>query len=68
MPEANPAQVEPLQLDINLFPFEPFADRIWEMRKKLTSYDAWYADMAEALDLPPATLNEPLSKSSEVTC
>ena len=57
-----------MQLDIELFPFEPFASRIWELRHNVTSYDAWYFAVAEALNLPLATLNEPLSKSNGVTC
>ena len=67
-PEANSAQEDLMQLDIELFPFEPFASRIWELRHNVTSYDAWYVAIAEALNLPLATLDEPLSKSTEVTC
>ena len=67
-PEANAAQEDLLQLNIELFPFEPFADRIWELRHNVTSYDAWYVAIAEALKLPLATLDEPLSKSNGVTC
>jgi predicted nucleic acid-binding protein len=67
-PEANAAQDDLMQLDIELFPFEPFAGRIWELRHNVTSYDAWYVAIAEALELPLATLNVPLSKSSGVTC
>ena len=51
-----------MQLDIELFPFEPFAGHIWELRHNVTSYDAWYVAIAEALKLPLATLDEPLSK------
>ena len=56
-----------MQLDIDLFPFEPFAGRIWELRHNATSYDAWYVAIAEALKLPLATLAEHLSKSNGVT-
>jgi predicted nucleic acid-binding protein len=66
--EANAAQNDLMQLDIDLFPFEPFADRIWELRHHVTSYDAWYVALAEALKLPLATLDESLSKSSGVSC
>jgi predicted nucleic acid-binding protein len=41
-PEANAAQDDLMQLDIDLFSFEPFAGRIWELRHYVTSYDAWY--------------------------
>lgn len=67
-PEANAARNDLMQLDIALFPFEPFADRIWELRHNITSYDAWYVALAEALKLPLATLDEPLSKSNSVAC
>ena len=67
-PEANAAQDELMQLDIELFPFEPFAGRIWDLRHNVTSYDAWYVAIAEALELPLATLDEPLTNSNGVTC
>jgi predicted nucleic acid-binding protein len=67
-PEANAARNDLMQLDIDLFPFEPFADRIWELRHNVTSYDAWYVAIAETLKLTLATLDEPLSKSNGVTC
>jgi predicted nucleic acid-binding protein len=67
-PEANGAQDDLMQLDIDSFSFEPFADRIWELRHNVTSYDAWYVALAEALRLPLATLDEALSKSNGVAC
>ena len=67
-PEANGAQEDLMQLDIDLFSFEPFADRIWELRHNVTSYDAWYVALAEALKLPLATLDEALAKSNAVAC
>jgi predicted nucleic acid-binding protein len=67
-PEANGAQEDLMELDIELFPFEPFADRVWELRYKMSSYDAWYIALAEGLKLPFATLDEPLAKSNGVTC
>jgi predicted nucleic acid-binding protein len=67
-PEANAAQEDLMQLDIELFSFEPFADRIWELRHNVTSYDAWYVAIAEALKLPLATLDGALSRSKGVAC
>jgi predicted nucleic acid-binding protein len=67
-PEANVAQDDLMQLAIDLFPFEPFADRIWELRHNVTSYDAWYVALAEALKLPLATLDVTLSKANGVIC
>ena len=67
-PEANAAQDDLMQLDIELLPFEPIAGRVWELRHNVTTYDAWYVAIAEALKLPLATLDEPLSRSNGVTC
>ena len=47
--EATASHNDLLQLDIELFPFAPFAERVWELRGNLTCYDAWYVALAEAL-------------------
>jgi predicted nucleic acid-binding protein len=57
-----------MQLEIELFAFEPFASRVWELRHNVTSYDALYVAAAEALDLPLATLDRPLSRANGVGC
>jgi predicted nucleic acid-binding protein len=66
--EANAAHEDLMQLDMELFPFEPFAERIWELRHDMTSYDAWHVALAEALKFPLATLDGPLSRSKKVNC
>jgi predicted nucleic acid-binding protein len=66
--EANLAQHDFLRLDIQLFPFNPFAERIWALRNNVTSYDAWYVALAEALDCPLATLDEKLIHASGPNC
>lgn len=65
---ATAAHKDLLRLDIDLAPFEPFADRVWELRSNLTSYDAWYVAVAEALDLPLATLDRRLARASGPAC
>jgi predicted nucleic acid-binding protein len=67
-PEANAAHDDLTQLHLELFPFEPFADRIWELRHSVTSYDAWYVALAEALELPLATLDSRLAKARGPAC
>ncbi len=67
-PEANAAQDDLMQLDIELFSFAPFADRIWELRHNVTSYDAWYVALAEVLRLPLATMDARLSRSQGLAC
>lgn len=67
-PEARAAWEDLMQLEIEQFPFEPFPDRVWELRHAVTSYDAWYVAVAEALGFPLATLDERLSKASGPKC
>ena len=67
-PEANAAQDDLMQLNLELFSFDPFGDRIWELRHTVTSYDAWYVAVAEALRLPLATLDDKLSKAKGPKC
>jgi predicted nucleic acid-binding protein len=66
--EATAAQRDFLALQIVLVPFEPFAERVWALRHTVTSYDAWYVAVAEAFDLPLATLDRRLSRASGPTC
>ena len=66
--EANSAHRDLLRLDIELFPFAHFADRVWALRSNLTSYDAWYVALAEALDCPLVTLDRRLGHSSGPRC
>ena len=66
--EATSAHRDLLRLDLELFPFAPYAERIWALRGNLTSYDAWYVALAEALDCPLMTLDRRLGRASGPTC
>ncbi len=66
--EATSAHRDLTRLDLELFPFSPFAQRIWVLRSNLTSYDAWYVAVAEALGCPLATLDRKLSRASGALC
>ena len=66
--EATGSHNDLLQLDIELFPFAPFAKRVWELRGNLTCYDAWYVALAEALDCPLATLDRRMARASGPIC
>lgn len=68
LPEANAAHEDLMQLSVEVFSFDPFADRVWELRHTITTYDAWYVAVAEALRSPLATFDERLSKTRGVTC
>lgn len=62
------AHADLLDLRIDLFPYGPFAARVWELRENLTSYDAWYVALAEALKARLATLDVRLSRSPGPRC
>lgn len=66
--EAESAHDDLLRLDLELFPFAPFAERVWALRRNLTSYDAWYVALAETLDCPLVTLDRKLSRATGPTC
>jgi predicted nucleic acid-binding protein len=66
--EANGAQEDLTQLEIEQFPFEPFSARVWELRHTVTSYDAWYVAVAEELGYPLATLDRRLARTAGPKC
>jgi predicted nucleic acid-binding protein len=66
--EATAAQKDLSQLEIDLLPYEPFAERVWELRANLTTYDAWYVAIAESAGLPLATLDHKLARAAGPTC
>ena len=66
--EAAAAFRELLRYEIELYPFAPFATRVWELRTTLTCYDAWYVALAEALSCPLATLDRRLGRASGPNC
>lgn len=55
-------------MEIEFLPYEPFADRIWELRHAVTPYDAWYVAIAEALDAELATLDQRLARAEGPRC
>jgi predicted nucleic acid-binding protein len=66
--EASAACEDFMRLPFELYPFGPFADRVWSLRHTVTCYDGWYIALAEALDLPLATLDGRLAKSRGPRC
>jgi len=65
---ASLAHADLLALRVALFPYEPFAERVWELRSNLTAYDAWYVAVAEAISAPLATLDVKLSRATGPSC
>jgi predicted nucleic acid-binding protein len=66
--EANAAFEDLIELEIELHAFEPFSERVWELRHNVTSYDGWYVALAEALNLPLATLDGRLAAAEGPKC
>lgn len=65
---ASMAHADLLDLRIELFAYEPFAARVWELRHDVTAYDAWYVAVAESLEATLATLDTRLSRASGPRC
>ena len=65
---ASMAHADLLDLRIDLFPYGPFATRIWELRANVTCYDAWYVALAEDVDAPLATLDVRLGRAAGPRC
>ncbi|WP_346619231.1 type II toxin-antitoxin system VapC family toxin [Blastococcus montanus] len=55
-------------LPLTSFPFEPLADRVWELHPAVTAYDAAYVALAEALDAPLWTLDRRLAAAPGPRC
>lgn len=66
--EATASHRDLLRFDIDLYPFAPFASRVWALRANLTCYDAWYVALAEALDFPLVTLDRRIGRSPGLRC
>ena len=65
---ASMAYADFLSLRLDLFDYSPFAERIWELRHTVTSYDAWYVALAEALGTELFTLDARLARASGPQC
>lgn len=55
-------------LPVRTVPFEPCAERIWELRHNLTTYDAWYVAVAELHNVPLVTLDGRLASAPGPRC
>jgi predicted nucleic acid-binding protein len=65
---ASMAHVDLLDLRVELFPYAPFALRVWELRNNVTSYDAWYIALAESLGVSVATLDLRMAQAPGPRC
>jgi predicted nucleic acid-binding protein len=55
-------------LMLDLQPFAPYAERIWDLRHNLTVYDAWYVAIAERLDQPLVTADAAILGAPGLRC
>jgi predicted nucleic acid-binding protein len=62
------AHADMLSLPVELFAYEPFATRVWELRDNVTAYDGWYVALAESLSATLATLDLRLAKAAGPRC
>jgi len=51
------------QMPLERHPHWPFLDRIWELRRNLTAYDAAYVALAEVLGAPLLTCDRALASA-----
>ena len=65
---ASLAHAELPELDVELFPYAPFASRVWELRRNVTPYDAWYVALAESLQADLVTLDRRLTRAAGCRC
>ena len=65
---ASMAHADLLDLRVELFPYAPFAARVWELRDNVAFYDAWYVALAESLGSSVATLDLRLARATGPRC
>ncbi len=66
--QAVQAHADLLDLPVDLWPYELLAERIWQLRANLTSYDAAYVALAETLGLVLVTLDQRIQRAPGITC
>jgi predicted nucleic acid-binding protein len=55
-------------LPIEYWPYDALAERIWELRENLSSYDAAHIALAEELDAPVVTLDRRIKGAPGLRC
>lgn len=66
--QAVQAHADLLDLPVSLWPYEPLADRVWQLRGNLTAYDAAYVALAEAITAPLVTLDQRIGRAPNLLC
>ena len=66
--QAAQAHADLLDLPVELFPYVSVAHRVWQLRRTITSYDAAYVALAEALGAPLITVDRRLAEAPGSAC
>ncbi len=66
--QADAAVSDLLDFPITVFPTAPLLRRVWDLRPNLTSYDACYVALAEAIDSVLITADHRLANASGPRC
>jgi len=66
--QADTAMTVLLDLPITVFPTAPLLGRVWDLKANLTSYDACYVALAEAVDAVLLTADHRLAHASAPRC
>ena len=66
--QAAQAHQDLLELPVELWPYEALGARIWQLRPNLSSYDAAYIALAEAIDTPLITLDRRIRRAPGIEC
>lgn len=65
--EAEAAIEDLRSLDLQRHAHEPLLDRVWDLRKNMTAYDAVYVALADALDAVVLTCDRRLSRAPSMS-
>ena len=66
--QADAAIADLFAFPITVFPTAPLLQRVWELRRNLTPYDACYVALAEAVDCILITADRRLANASGPRC
>lgn len=66
--QAAQAHTDLLDLAIEQWPYEALATRAWQLRSKLSSYDASYVALAELTSAPLVTLDRRIAATPGLRC
>lgn len=62
------AHAQLVRMPVDLWPYAPLAERVWALHPNVTTYDAWYVALAEAVDAPLATPDARLTRAPGPRC